>query len=807
MLSREELLEMADKEVAGIANADFDNPEQMARAKGLVRAVLDEHGKLIQMLPGPDELKESGFGTYKKQMRAAFRGYLAKLWRKGAQRIFGSNKQAILDSCHALKQDLGRDWKRFYTKLLVGEPDEILVPLPIHEPLPESSHMKAENLWDQYGKLRSGSLLMDALFNKNDKYYKTYVKDNPGVLAHLAEKGDIDESYIQELARKIGRIFNKYDLPVYETKIEQASKQAFATDGGLYVINIEIRPDEFRTFFAKKHAKKDEYLRTLIIQPMLARITDKVSPIIAQDSYNDITVEKYINGETLTHTFKRILEREDFLEYIKDPAERESQKKLVQELNDQKKKAYLIPALDELIEISQAVGKNRHQFKDIRTLGGAGKSFIQWFKEKYKPNNANLVALVEENITLYMNMEQTVFCHGDAHTDNVIEQLHNPHWIDWEYAHFSIPQLDLAKFLKKTGLSKEAEEEVVRHACEKRGWNDCNLFSRIYYKTKILDNLISAAKYRKMSFDSRKHRAEKQAQADIYFTDALRLIEGDETIHDDAKVELAAALEKDAKGRFTRLADDEYKRISKELDPYKISSIENLGTPSIMEKYSRPPLTERIGKLWKKHKMKAAAGIAVIAGSVAGYFINDHIQKAQDRQTTKIERTSQYYADTEKNEKLMPLVPEFAKKYDNVHEDELAAVINAGHNYNKKLAEIWINCLDYPFRADGYKKQMTLSQLQDGLAEKQSFVKGEHLEDPENNVFAAAKRLSDMKKEFKNIEDAILAFYTSPEFVRKWKKTARSYWDYSRNEKFEFDSSFPYSYRELTDMALAYLKK
>jgi len=811
MLSREELLEMADKEVAGIARADFDNPEQMARAKGLVRAVLDEHGKLIQMLPGPDELKESGLGAYKKQMRAAFRGYLAKLWRKGAQRVFGSNKQAILDSCHALKQDLGRDWKRFYAKLLVGESDTILVPLPISEPLPDRNSMKAENhnMWDQYGKLLSGSLLMDALFTKNDKYYKTYVKNSPGVLAHLAEKGDIDESYVEELARNTGRIFNKYPLQIYETKIEQASKQAFATDGGLYVINIEIRPDEFRTFFAKKHGKKDEYLRTLMIQPMLARITDKVSPIIAQDSYNDITVEKYINGETLTHTFKRTMDKGDFLDHIKDPAERAIEEKSIQEFNDQKKKAYLIPALDELIEISQAVGKNRHQFKDIRTLGGAGKSFIQWFKEKYKPNNANLVALVEENITLYMNMEQTVFCHGDAHTDNVIEQLHNPHWIDWEYAHFSIPQLDLAKFLKKTGLSKEAEEAVVRHACEKRGWNDCNLFSRIYYKTKILDDLISAAKYRKMSFGSRKHRAEKQAQADIYFTDALRLIEGDETIHDDAKVELAAALEKDAKGRFTRLADDEYKRISKELDPYKISSIENLGTPSIMEKYSRPPLTERIGKLWKKHKMKVAAGIATIGAFAAGYFVNGEIKADELRQTTKMERTSKYYADTEKNEKLMPFVGKYAAKYGNVNADELAAVINAAYQQNKRNADA---LLDYrqnpePWAHDaGVQMKKEAGKLKSGLSVEQSFVKEENLEDPENNVFAAAKRLSEMKKEFKNIEDAILAFFTSPEFVRKWKK-GRSYWDYSKDKEFDWDTSYKHCYKTLTDMTLAYLKK
>lgn len=749
-----ELQDWTDRTLALTMGVNMDNPEEMERARQAARVVLDENNELIQMLPGPGELKESGLGTYKKQMRAAMKGSLARLWRKGAERIFGSNKQIILDTCHALKQDLGRDWKRFYANLLIGENDE-------------------------------------------------------GLLKYLAEQKDIDESYIETLAKNTGRIFNKYYLPMYETKIEQATKQTLANDGGLYKIMVEIRPGEFRTFFAKKHGKKDEYKRTLMVQPLLAKITDKVSPVIAKDSYNDITVEKYIHGETMTQTFKRIMDKGDFLEHIKDPAAREIEEKLIQEANDQKKKHLLIPALDELVEISDAVGKNRHQFEGLRTLGGTGKSFIQWFKEKYKPNNADLIALVEENITRDMDSEDTVFCHGDAHTDNVIEQLHKPHWIDWEYAGFSIPQLDVAKLLKKSGLSKEAEEEVVRHVCNKRKYHDYNRFSTVYYKTKILDDIVSAAKYRKLSLDSRKHRAEKQAQADIYFTDALKLIEEDETIHDDAKVELVEALEKDAKGRFTRLADDEYKRISKELDPYKSSSIENLGTPSIMEKFSMPPLAERIGKLWKKHKLKVSIGITAAGLFAAGYLVNDQINKAKARDAEKAVRTSAYYTDTEKNEKLMPFVEKYAAKYDDVSSEELAAVINATYQYNKKNADALLDHRQNPepwAHDAGVQMKKEADKLKSGLSVEQSFVKEENLEDPENNVFAAAKRLSEMKKEFKDIEDAILAFFTSPEFVRKWKK-GRSYWDYSKDKEFGWDTSHKHCYKTLTDRVIAYLKK
>jgi thiamine kinase-like enzyme len=731
--------------------ADVDDKEEMYRLRNIVRFVLDENGEIVEKLPGIGALEEFGIGTYKKQFRAAMRNPLTRFLRNGIERILGrETKQEMLRHSHALKLELGRDWKRFYSNLLIGE-------------------------------------------------------KNQGLLKHLAEQGIIDDNYIAELTRNTGWVLNRHPLPIYEVLVDQASKQSKVDGGGLYKIILEIRPEEFMTFFAKKHAKNDEYKRTLKVQPLLARVTDKVSPIVAKDSHNGITIENYINGETLTHALKRA--SMDLYPY-NDPAERAVQEIRVREYNDRERKKKLIPALDELVEISNAVEANRDLFSELRVLGKSGRSFGDWFREKYSPD-AELFSLIEKNITDYLDSEDTVFCHGDAHTDNVIERLHKPNWIDWEFAGFSIPQWDVVKLLKKTGLSSETEQEIVDHVCEKRNYADRARFNLVYNKAKIFDRLASAAKYHKLSLDSRQHREEKQAQADIYFTDALEMIVADSTISEEDKTALVHALETDAKGKFARLSKEEYEKISKELDPYSSQSIENY-TPSIMEKYSLPPLAERIGKLWKKHWLKAAAGAALLAASVAGKFVYDDVKAEEARQLTRIERTTQYFADLERNDKLMPFVDEYAGKYDNVSTHELAAVINSAFQYNQKVAD---DLLDYrqnpePWIHDaGVKKKRESFKLKSGLSERQSFVKEEHLEDPENNVFAAAKRLSDMKKLFPDIEDAILAFYTSPEFVEKCKEKAGSYWDYSKEKEFEWSDSFKHNYKALTDRAIANLEK
>jgi len=740
----------------GILMASYGTNEMsIEELKRMVRFVFDENGEIIEKLPGIGTLEESGLETYKKQFRAAMKGPFARFFRRVlGNRDIGETRQEMLNHSHALKQELGKDWKRFYANLLIG-------------------------------------------------------KNNQGLLMHLAEQGIIDESYIEDITKRTGWVFNRHPIPIYEVEVHQRTKQALSNDGGLYKIILEIRPDEFATVFAKKHGKRDEYERTLKVQPLLAEITEKVSPIIAKDEYNNITIEPYINGETLTQRLRRTSMNTEN-PFVKDPVEREKQTRQTIELNDQNKKDMLIPALDELIDISNAVEKNRELFSGLRALGKDGRSFTDWFKEKYNTNDADLIALVEKNITSYLDSEDTVFCHGDAHTDNVIEQLHKPYWIDWEFAGFSIPQWDVVKFLKKAGLSEEAEADVVAHVGKKRKYRDKERFNIVYNKAKIFDRLASAAKYHQLSLDSRLHSEERQAQADVYFTDALDLIEADKTISEEDRFRLSGALEKDAKGRLSRLAREEYEKIAKEIDPYTSQSMENFGTPSIMEKYSRPPLRERLGKMWKKHKLKAAAGIALIAASVVGKFVYADVKAEQARELTKIQRTSQYYSDIDRNDKLMPFVSKYADKYDNVNERELSAVINAAFQYNKRIAD---DLLDYkknpePWARDaGVKKKKEMFKLKNGLSEKQAFVKEEHLEDPENNVFAAAKRLSDMKKLFPELEDTILAFYTSPELVQKWKEKADSYWDYSKEKEFEWDTAFKYSYRILTDRAIAYLKK
>ena len=271
---------------------------------------------------------------------------------------------------------------------------------------------------------------------------------------------------------------------------------------------------------------------------MLAEVTGgKVSPIIAIDRHNEITVESFIKGETLTQSFARTANQVNTtIAYQENSSrtlrEREKEIRRSWEAQDFARKKKLKLALDELVAISGDVEKHRNRFGFLDTYGKGGKSFTDLFAEKYvakiNPKDKTLLDLIGRHITSYMDKEDTVFCHGDAHTDNVIEQLHKPKWIDWEYSRFSIPQLEDAKFLKKAGLGPDTEEEVVRHSCVKRNYEKGYAHYRMVYdKSRIFDFLLSAAKYHQLSRSSRKQRAVKQAQADIYFTDALSLIEQD----------------------------------------------------------------------------------------------------------------------------------------------------------------------------------------------------------------------------------------------------------------------------------------
>ncbi|MBD3304224.1 phosphotransferase [Candidatus Woesearchaeota archaeon] len=766
MKTLEELKKKEERILMATLGASGRSLEEL---KNTIRFVFDENGEVIEQLPGIGTLEEFGIGTYRKQFNAALRSPLVRSLRNSWDRLVHKDetRQEMLRHSHALKLDLGKDWKRFYANLLIGE-------------------------------------------------------NNQGLLKHLAELGIIDDNYIKELTKNTGWVFNRNPLPIYETKVDQCTKQALANDGGLYKVILEVRPDEFHTFFAKKHGKKSEFENTLRVQPLLAEITGrKVGPVIAVNRHNEITVEPFIKGETLTQSFARTANQVNTTKaYLENSnltlEEREKELGQSWELQDKARKDKLKPALDELIEISADVEKHSNRFDFLDTYGKGGKSFTNLFAEKYvakTTSNADktVLDLISRHVTSYMDEEDTVFCHGDAHTDNVIEQLHKPRWIDWEYSRFSIPQLEDAKLLKKAGLGPAAEDEVVRHSCMKRDYGKSyEHYRMVYDKSRIFDFLLSAAKYHKLSRDSRKQGAAKQAQADIYFTDALSLIEQDKTMEREAQRTLVNALEEASRGRLSRLDTEEYLQFSGELDPHASPSIENLGTQSIMEKYSRPPLTERLGKVWRKHKVKIATGITLLAASVAGKFVYDDVKAEEARQLTKIERTSQYYADIEQNEKLMPFVEKYAGRYDNVNPDELAAVINSAFQYNSRVADF---LLDYrqnpePWAHDaGVKKKRESFRLKSGLSEEQSFVKEEHLEDPENNVFAAAKRLSDMKKLFPDIEDAVLAFYTSPEFVEKWKEKAGNYWDYSKEKEFEWSDSFKHNYKTLTDRAIANLGK
>ena len=441
-----------------------------------------------------------------------------------------------------------------------------------------------------------------------------------------------------------------------------------------------------------------------------------------------------------------------------------------------------------------------------------------------------LTELIEKHITSVLDDEKTVFCHGDAHTDNVLELFSDVtgrenkyKWIDWEYAQFSIPQLDLVKLLKKANIDSETEEEIVKRYYNsisfRKGddqithyWGDVAYdqdyqhFRKVYQKMKILDYLTSAAKYYELAQDSKEHKDKVQAQAWVYFTRALEMINQDETIDEKDRFKLTKALVTASKGKLEQLIDGDLEAMEKELNPLNNQSIVNFGS-SILSKYSQPPLGERVNDWLKKYKRLLGAGIFVALVSTTGLLVNNEIEIRDARRTEMTTRTSQYLTMQDTNEKLMPFVTEYAGKYDDVSETDLAAVITASFNYDKQVIEELKDPKEYP---DTFVRDMVrqtrkeIDLLQKGLSERQAFVKKEHLENPENNVYSAAKRLHDMKEIFENIEDVYLAFFTSPEFVKKWKEKASNYWNYSKDPDFEHQNEFPYDYKMLTDRAIAY---
>ena len=65
----------------------------------------------------------------------------------------------------------------------------------------------------------------------------------------------------------------------------------------------------------------------------------------------------------------------------------------------------------------------------------------------------------------------------------------------------------------------------------------------------------------------------------------------------------------------------------------------------------------------------------------ASLLVNNEIEIRHARLTEQAARTSEYSRVYESNEKLMPFVAEYAEKYNNVSETDLAAVINASFNF------------------------------------------------------------------------------------------------------------------------------
>jgi len=762
--------------------------------------VTDQTGHIVTKIPGKDTLKKVGFKNYKDQIIAALRNPIIRKLRHKIDNLTqkGRDRQELLESNHALKLRLGPNWTEFYTSLISRQ-------------------------------------------------------DN--ILEFLLKRNRITKEELDNIIKNTGWIFGAYTaVPVYEQLIHQESKHAKSNKGGLYKLILEVAPGNFMPFFAKKHGKRKEYERTLKVQPTLARLTmGQVGHILAKDNYNEITVEPFISGNTLTaefasleaiHRYPALKDGRQIREAFRDP----------EKFQNKVKAEKLIGALEELISISITATGNRNSFNGLETTGKGGKSFSQVFEDKYVAKamrnmedkdiddlegfcdeEKTLTNLITKHITSVLDEEKTIFCHGDAHTDNVIEQFSNVtgrknkyKWIDWEYAQFSIPQMDLVKLLKKSNLDAETEEEIVKHYYNLisfgKGYDnpdtkhyesafayeqDYEHFRKVYKKMKILDYLTSAAKYNELAKDSKEHKDKVQDQAYIYFTRALEMINQDETIDEKDRFKLTKALVTASKGKLEQLIGGDLDAIEKELNPLNNQSIVNFGS-SILSKYNQPPLSEKVNDWLKKYKRILGVGVFTVLATATMWGVNSELEKRDARRAEMGARTAQHIIMNDSNEKLMPFVAEYAGKYDNISETDLAAVINASFNYDKNIVENLQDANEYPdwpVRDLVRKTKKEIDILQKGLSERQAFVKKEHLENPENNVYSAAKRLHDMKEIFEDIEDVYLAFFTSPEFVKECKKKANNYWDYSKDRQFGHDSKFPYDYQQLTDLAITYRMK
>ena len=243
-----------NEHLIGVNIGDQPTPDMM-KSSALYNwtCVCDKYGSIVTTLPGKHLLKSVGLSKYKDQIVAALRSPVIRTLRRKVDNLTrkGKQRQEVLEKNHALKLRLGANWTKFYFSLLTGQ---------------------------------------------------------DSILKYLSERNQLTGDALDNIIKNTGWIFGRYTaVPVYEQLIQQESKNSKSKKGGLYKLILEVAPDDHRPFFAKKHGKRKEYERTLKVQPELASLTmGKVSPILAKDDYNEITVEQFIQGNTLTSEFSSL---------------------------------------------------------------------------------------------------------------------------------------------------------------------------------------------------------------------------------------------------------------------------------------------------------------------------------------------------------------------------------------------------------------------------------------------------------------------------------------------------------------------
>jgi len=491
---------------------------------------------------------------------------------------------------------------------------------------------------------------------------------------------------------------------IEERVLGEHCRHAISDKGALYRVSMKIPSKGVAPnskFFVKRCVDNNTWERTVLLEKYLEHnpISQRFVPKIKySDKKRRLLGYEFVDGEPLSEMFKTATpeEKENMLRQSIESMVLISHSIACPGGNSSSHgrydgESYSLKTEDGETEIS--IGDKTHALKMLNNSsqsllrmfivrgnsqledkltswdGKVSKKAIESIKKKYSSIQALLDSYSEVSGTL--DFEPLCFSHGDLHLANILWTGKGPKIIDWEYAAMASRQFDLLKLLKKSGVSEEAEERLLRYAFEihetaqlrnkishtgdqkitkllpNGEWGDEKLtlplykeleeacvtlatskeaetrfekFKNSYRTLEFHETLLSAAKYLNFSdkSDTTERKNELEGMANFYYTKALNYVRGTEL-----EGRIKEVVSEVHNNRLLDLGEN----IGVAPNPLECLSMSNLNYPSIIEKVDgKKPIKSQVVRA-----AKCGTAAAVIL-SLAAFGIHTHVNKsASDR--------------------------------------------------------------------------------------------------------------------------------------------------------------------------------